>query len=435
MWEILWNFIDPLLFGHWANGGGPLSRGIRLLRYPYALLRDLSRGQINLRAMSLVFTSIMSLIPLVAFSFAMLKAFGLHHDLEPIIFEFFRPVGDSATELTDKVMKFADSVSSGIVGSVGFALLLWTLVDTIEKVEGSFNFLWRVQQPRSFARRITEYLTLIILGPLTLVGFLGLARIALANASVQRLANLPIVDSLFALGVQAAPYAMVTLIFTVLYLFVPNTKVKIAPALIGGITAGIIWAAVGKLFTAFVVYSTRLTIVYAGFAIIVAALLWTYLGWLILLIGAQLSFYVQNPNYLRLGLMELQLSSVELEDLALKIMYLVGRAHNNQGARWNVQNLSVELGLPAIAVAQLANGLERAGLLSTTDQDLLVPARDMDHISLQQILNVARNQRSGHVAPRVLQLPAIDRLNATLASSWRSSCGERTLRDLVEETQ
>lgn len=434
MWEILWNFVDPLLFGQWANSAGPLSQLVRLLRYPYALLRDLSRGQINLRAMSLVFTSMMSLVPLVAFSFALLKAFGLHRDLEPIIYEFFRPVGNSATELTARVMTFADSVSGGLVGSVGLTLLLWTLVDTIEKVEGSFNFLWRVEQPRSFGRRVTEYLTLIILGPLTLVGFLALAHVALANASVQHIANLPVIDTLFSFSVQAAPYAMVTLIFTVLYVFVPNTRVRITPALIGGITAGVIWAAVGKLFTAFVVYSTRLTIVYAGFAIIIAALLWTYLGWLILLIGTQLSFYVQNPNYLRLGLLELRLSSVELEDLALKIMYLVGRAHNRTGPRWNAQNLSVELGLPAIAVAELANGLERAGLLTSTDHEMLVPARDLDHITLLQILSVARNQRSGHVAPRKVQLPPVDRLNASLAAAWRDSCGQRSLRDLVDET-
>ena len=434
MWEVVWNFIDPLLFGAWASRQEPLPRLVRLLRYPYAVLRDLSRGQINLRAMSLVFTTMMALIPLVAFSFALLKAFGMHRDLEPIIFEFFRPMGDGATDLTAKVMDFADSVSGGIVGSVGFALLLWTLVDTIEKVEDSFNFLWRVQQPRSFARRITEYLALIVVGPLMLVGFLGLAHTALASDSVQRLASLPLLDHVMSFGVQLAPYAMVTAIFTALYVFVPNTRVRFVPALIGGVTAGVIWAAVGKLFTAFVVYSTRLTIVYAGFAIIVVALLWTYLGWLILLIGAQLTFYVQNPNYLRLGLVELQLSSVEREELALKIMYLIGRSHTDASRRWNVYKLSTELGLPGIAIAQIVVSLERAQLLTTTDHDVLVPARDIGHIRLQQILDVARNQRSGHIAPRDLRLPPVDELNAMLAGAWRSSCGERTLRDLVEQT-
>jgi membrane protein len=434
MWEVLWKFLDPYLFGPWSNRPEPLPGLLRLLRYPYAVLRDLSRGQINLRAMSLVFTTLMALIPLVAFSFALLKAFGMHDDLEPVVFEFFRPVGDSATELTAKVMGFADSVSGGLVGSVGFALLLWTLLDTIEKVEDSFNFLWRVQQPRSFARRITEYLTLVIVGPLMLVGFLGLAHAAMSSESMHRLVTLPLMDRVMSAGLQLAPYLMVTLIFTALYLFIPNTKVRLLPALVGGVTAGVIWAAVGKLFTAFVVFSTRLTIVYAGFAIIVVALLWTYLGWLILLIGAQLSFYVQNRNYLRLGLVELRLSSVEMEELALKIMFLIGSAHTAGARQWSVQGLSSQLGLPALAVSQLVNGLERAQLLTTTDREKLVPARDIGHIRLQQILDVARNQRSGHLAPRELPLPPVDRLNAALAAAWRSGCGERTLRDLVEES-
>lgn len=433
MWEILWNFLDPHLFGVWSNRPEPLPRLVRLLRYPYALIRDLSRGQMNLRAMSLVFTTLMALIPLVAFSFALLKAFGMHDDLEPVVFEFFRPVGNSATELTARVMSFADNVSGGLVGSVGFALLLWTLLGTIEKVEDSFNYLWRVQQPRSFGRRVTEYLTLIIVGPLMLVGFLGLAHAAMGSASVQRIAALPLMDRVMAAALQLSPYAMVAMIFTALYLFIPNTKVRLLPALVGGVTAGVIWATVGKLFTAFVVYSTRFTIVYAGFAIFVVALLWTYLGWLILLIGAQLSFYVQNRNYLRLGLVELRLSSVEIEQLALKIMYLIGRSHMDGGRQWSVNGLASQLGLPGIAVAQLVAGFERAGLLTTTERDRLVPARDIGQISLQQILDVARNQRSGHVAPRDMPLPAVDRLSATMSAAWRSSCGDRSLRDLVVE--
>jgi membrane protein len=193
------------------------------------------------------------------------------------------------------------------------------------------------------------------------------------------------------------------------------------------------WAAVGRGFTAFVVHSTRLTIVYAGFAFIVAALLWTYFGWLILLAGAQLSFYIQNPTYLRLGLQELRLSSIEIEQLALRLMYLVGRAHVTGGRRWSVNALATELGLPGIAVAQMVTTLEGAGLLVITEDDELLPARDIGHIAISEILDIARNQRSGHFSPRTVFIPAVDRLIATMDEARRSRCGELTLRDLVEE--
>src|SRR6185437_12738412 len=379
MWVRTWAFLDWCFFGPASARAGGLGTFLRLVRYPYAVVRDLSRGEINLRAMGLVYTTLLSLIPLLAFSFAILKVFGGHRDLQPIIYEFFRPVGDTAAaELTARVMQFASRVSSGVVGS----------------------------------RRLAEYTTLLIAGPVLVVGFLGLSHAALSSAPVQEMVRLPLLQRLRGTGISVAPYIMVTAFFTALYMMIPNTRVHWRAALTGAVVGGVLWAAVGKMFTAFVVYSTRLTIVYAGFAFVVAALLWTYFGWLILLAGAQLSFYVQNPTYLRLGLQQLRLSSVELEQLALKLMYFVGRSHVSGGRLWSVNRLANELGLPGIAVAQMATAFERAGLVIVTEDDELVPARDIGGIGVMEILDIARNQRSGHLAPRNLPVPPVDRVLA-----------------------
>jgi membrane protein len=434
MMQRIWAFLDWCFFGPASTRAGMLALLIRILRYPYAVVRDLWRGEINLRAMGLVYTTLLSLIPLLAFSFAILKVFGAHHDLQPIVYEFFRPVGEQAAdELTRRVMQFADRVSSGVVGSVGFALLAWTLLGTIRKVEDSFNFLWRVEQARGFARRIAEHLSLLIVGPVLLVAFIGLTHATIASTPVQTVAKMPFLQRLPGTLIGLAPYVMVTAFFTGMYRFIPNTRVQWPPALIGAISGGVLWAAVGKVFTAFVVYSTRLTIVYAGFAFIVAALLWTYLGWLILLAGAQLSFYVQNPTYLRLGLQELRLSCVELEQLGLKMMYFVAHAHMTGGKRWSLNQLARELGLPGIAVAKMARALERADLVIVTEQDELVCAKDVGRIRLYEILEIARNQSSGHLVPRNVPVPAVDRLTASLDAQRRDYCGELTLRDLVED--
>jgi membrane protein len=431
MWLRFWAFLDWCFFGPASTRPGLVALLVRILRYPYAVIRDLARGAINLRAMGLVYTTLLSLIPLLAFTFAILKVFGAHRDLQPVVYEFFRPVGgNAATELTTRVLQFADRVSSGLVGTVGFALLAWTLLGTIKKVEDSFNFLWRVDHPRSFARRVAEYLALLVIGPILLVGFVGLSNAALGG--VEGLASLrPVASTMIVL----APYVMVSAIFTLLYMFIPNTRVRWRPAVIGALAAGVLWAASGKMFTSFVVYSTRLHIVYAGFAFIVAALLWTYFGWLILLAGAQLSFYIQNPSYLRLGLEELRLSCIELEQLSLKIMYFIARAYLTGTQRWTVNGLANELGLPGIAIAQMATTLERAGLVMVTEDDELVPARDIGRITVVEILDIARNQRSGHFAPRHLTIPAVDRLLAAIDEARRTPCDEITLRELVEEPQ
>ncbi|MEO8064805.1 MAG: YihY/virulence factor BrkB family protein [Pseudomonadota bacterium] len=433
MYLAFWNWLDRYLFGEYSEGTTPGALTLRVLRYPYALLRDLSRGQINLYAMGLVYATLLSLVPLIAFAFAVLKAFGAHRELEPVIYEFFKPMGASAGEFTAKVMQFADSVSTGVVGSLGLALLLWTLLGTIKKVEDGFNFLWRVEHARSFARRVTEYVALLIVGPIVVVSFIGLSHNALDTASAGFGRYVPFFDRLTGWAIEVSPYFMVAAIFFAVYMFVPNTKVKWKPALIGGVTAGILWAAVGKLFTAMVVFSTRLTIVYAGFAIIVAALLWTYFGWLILLVGAQLSFYVQNRNYLRLGLTELRLSAVQRETLTLKVMYLIGRSYHDGKTRWSVDSIAHELGMPGIAISRIVNALEAAHLLTLADDERLLPARDLGNITIQEIMDIARNEKAGQVAPRNLKLPAVDAIAGTMDAAWRKSCGEMTLRDLIEE--
>src|SRR5207244_1649709 len=147
--------------------------------------------------------------PPLRLRFANITAFGGHHDLEPIVYEFFSPVGGAAaTELTNRVVQFASHVSSGLVGSVGLALLAWTLVGTIKKVEDSFNFLWHVEQPRGFARRLAEYTSLLIAGPVLLVGFIGLSHAAFSSAPLQEMARLPLLHRLRGTGIALAPYVM-----------------------------------------------------------------------------------------------------------------------------------------------------------------------------------------------------------------------------------
>ncbi|MGH8324685.1 MAG: YihY/virulence factor BrkB family protein, partial [Steroidobacteraceae bacterium] len=283
--------------------------------------------------------------------------------------------------------------------------------------------------PRSLARRVVEYLALLVAGPLLLVGFIGLSHMALDTAAVQEVARSRLLRHT---AIAVAPYAMVTVCFTGMYMLIPNTRVHWRPALIGAVAGGVLWAAVGRMFTAFVLYSTRLQIVYAGFAFIVAALLWTYFGWLILLAGARLSFYIQNPTYLRLGLRDLRLSNVEIEQLALQLMYYVGRAHLNGAKRWRVIHLATELGATGIAVARLVETFEQAKLLMVTEHNELVPARDIGNITVGEILDVARNQRSGQLKPRSVMIPSVNRLIAAIEEARRNRCGNLTLRDLVE---
>jgi membrane protein len=219
--------------------------------------------------------------------------------------------------------------------------------------------------------------------------------------------------------------------FALVYALIPNTRVRPGPALLGGLAAGMAWAAMGGLFTDLVVYSSGLTIVYAGFAIFVAALIWIYFSWLILLLGAQLSFYVQNPSYLRIGLREPRLSNTETEQLALSVMVLVARSHVAGSPPWSVASLAARLQLPGISVARLVAALEHAGLLATTEAETLLPGRDPGGIKLQEILAVARSANSVHGAGHADAPPEVLRVCADFDRAWRASVAEQNLAALV----
>src|SRR5580692_6257578 len=233
-----WDYLDGLVFSRPSGRNGVLRAVVRIGRYPYAVLRDLAGGQINMRATALVFTTVLSLVPMLAFAFIIMRQLGGHHagsDLQPIVLEFFRPVGAGADDLTRDVLQFAGRLRRGVVSTLSIALLAWSLIGTIQKVEDSFNYVWRVPEPRSLWRRVGEFLSLLVIGPVLLGGFIALSRTAIIAGPVQLATSLPLVKRLMSLGVHVAPYVMVTVLFTLLYIIIPNTRVRLRPAFLGAV--------------------------------------------------------------------------------------------------------------------------------------------------------------------------------------------------------
>jgi membrane protein len=429
MWLRARKVIEDWLFAP-ATGGSAAERLRRLARYPYALGRDLLGGQLNLHAMSLVYATLLALIPLLALSILVLRLFDIHRVLGPLVLEFFRPLGPTAPQLTQRVMDFADHVRGGLVGSLGGVLLIWTLLSTLMKLENSFNFIWHVEKPRGLARRTAEYLALLAVGPLLIAAVLYMSRLAQPGAPAD--GGVPLLGQAMHAAPTLLPYLFIGGLFAALYAFIPNTRVRWWPALAGGLVAGALWAALSRIFTRFVIGAGHMMLVYAGFALVISALVWTYFGWLILLLGARLSFYVQNPTYLRLGLREMRLSGAESEQLALSIMVLVGRYQLTGSTAPTISTLSETMQLPAIAVARMTAALEAGGLVVESAQERVMPSRDPGQIRLEEILAIARTRTGtweglhAHVPPQVAQLCG------SLEQTGRTYLAKRTLRELID---
>jgi membrane protein len=414
----------PLKQAEWLLG---------FLRYPYALVRDLLTGDLNLRAMGLVYTTLLSLVPLVAFAFAVLKGLGAHRDLEPLLFEFLRPIGERAGELTAQMMSFVERLRGGVLGSLGLAFLLYTVVTTVQKLEGAFNFAWHVERPRSVMRRISEYVSLMVIGPVFVVVALGLLGAVGSDGAMRWLTAHEPLGAIFRLLGAAGTYLFVTGAFTFLYVFIPNTRVRLLPALAGGVTAGVLWGMSGAIFTKIVAASTNMVAIYAGFAIFVATLIWIYLSWLILLIGAQLSFYVQNPRYLRAGQAPVRLTSRLRERLALTVMLLIARNFVSGTRPWRLRGLAEQLEVPGSALATVVEALEHAGLVTTTDEEEVLPARDLESIGIHDILTAVRDERQYEtwLLWRARTEPEADSIADGVEAVIRERTAGMTLRELA----
>jgi membrane protein len=411
--------------------GRPLWKLTRVLRYPYALLRDIFRGDLTLRAMSLVYTTLLTIVPLIAVSFSVLKGLGYHKQLEPVLYTFLEPLGDRGFDLTKQIMDFVENVRGDVLGSLGVIFLLYWTLSMIQKVEESFNFVWRVAQPRSLMRRVSEYLSVMVVGPAVTVAALGLIATFTHTSGMQWLAQYEPFGTLLVVLGRLTPYVLVTAVFAFLYAFMPNTKVLFRAALIGGLFAGVVWAATGMIFTSFVVNSTRNIVIYASFAIVIAALFWLHVSWLILLLGAQLSFYVQNPQYLRPGRGEITLNASLRERVALSIMYLIVSDYRSANHRWNTNRLAEHLDLPGAGINPIVDALERAKLLLPAEDETWVPARDPQTIELVEVLEAVRHDTAGPRLARIRDIaPAVTAARAA-EEAMRKSLQGKTVSDLV----
>jgi membrane protein len=427
------NFIEIVIWGDLLEKRGRFGRILAtILRYVYGLARDIVFGQLTLRAMSLVYTTLLSVVPLIAFSFSVLKGLGKHKELEPLLYDLTEPLGPQGKEITDQVIALVDNVKGSVLGGISLAFFIYTAISMVQKVEESFNYVWYVSKPRSFARRFSEYFFVLLIGPVVMVIALGALASIQSNAVVQLILSNESLGPIFVMISKFTPYLLVTGVFSFLYMYMPNTKVKLSSALVGGLFGGFLWASAGVFFATFILYASRTQLIYSGFAVAITTLIWLYLSWLILLIGAQLAFYYQQPAYLRIGRREPRLSNSMRERLALNIMYLVGKAFRDPNESTTVNKISQQLKIPSMALSPVMIALEDSSLITTSETEELMPGREMSRITLNDILAVVRTQGETGSYRDPAWTSVVDKFGADLDSAVANVVLEKTLSDLLD---
>lgn len=377
----------------WLQAALPVRILITFLRYLVALIRDISRGQITLHAVSLVYTILLSIVPVLALSFSILKGLGVHknQDVIGLIDQFLQPLGPKGTEVTQQLLGFVESMRGDLLGLFGVLFLFFIAVTLIRKVENSFNSIWEIQGHKNFTKRLTEYVGALIIAPVLMLSALALGTTISSHQLTQQVSQIAPIGYLVQNFGKLVPTLLVIGTFTFLYQFIPNTKVKFKHALTGGVIAGFSWSFIGFLFANFVAGSTRYTAIYSSFAILVMFMIWLYISCLILLIGARLVFYLSHPQHLKHGSVQISLTPLQEIGFASEIMLQVSRDFETGAQSWNIDALSRYYQLPSKNISELLDRLEAVEIIRQDENGALFPGRQPAKISLSDIANALFN--------------------------------------------
>jgi membrane protein len=410
--------------------------GVKALRLVLVAVAEFQESVLSIRATSLVYTTLLSLVPFLAVTFSVLKAFGVHQQIQPLLAQALAPLGSKGTEITTNIIQFVDNLKVGVLGVVGVAGLFYTTYSLIEKVEEALNSIWRVETGRPLARRVTDYLSVVLVGPVFVFTAFGLTASAQSHWLVQKILEVQPFGHLMVVLTNLLPFLFMCFLFTFIYKFVPYTTVRFSSALVGGITAGIFWQVAGMAFASFVVGTGRYSAIYSSFAILILFLIWLYLGWLIVLAGAQVAYFHQHPSAYLLHLRRKNQTPLFREYLTLALLTHITRRFLTGKPPLKEEQLARAQRVPLTLVEPLINDLVKAQLIARGDEPKgLILARSPENIAVVDVLRVVQHQHHGGPQAFAVGTDNISRLLMRRDSAVEATLKGITLRSLLGDSQ
>lgn len=265
-----------------------------ICRLVYRLSESIAKEGIRTKSQALAYTTILSIVPFMAVSFSILKSFGVYQNFGPTLNNMLDAIGIHDEQLTSSLIGFVDNVQVGLLGSIGFVVLFYTVVSLMSTIESSFNSMWGVERNRKFAQRFSYYLVVVLVGPVLIFSLISM----ISSAVILKVFEISVPDWITTYVSEGGTVLVLTIFISMVYYFLTNAKVKIIPALIGGLIAAIAWHLMGKMFTEFIATSTKYSGIYSGFASVILFFIWMDLTWFIVLLGNRLTCLLQYPHQL-----------------------------------------------------------------------------------------------------------------------------------------
>ncbi|HOU95113.1 MAG TPA: YihY/virulence factor BrkB family protein [Bacteroidales bacterium] len=367
---------------------------IKQLRIVFVAAKGFVNNKVQLMASALTFYSMMSVVPIAAIAFAIAKGFGLEQSLEEQLIKNFQAQREVLDWLITNARNALNATRGGYIAGIGVVILFWSVMSLLDHIESSFNDIWEIRVSRQWYRKFTDYLTIMLIAPVFIV-LSGSITVFINTKLTEFMANSAILEELKPLVsflVKLLPFIITWLILTVLYIVMPNTRVQFKSALIAGILAGSFLQFVQWLYIDLQFGITKLNAIYGSFAAIPLFLVWLQMSWIIVLLGAELSYANQNFTRYEFEKEALNISYFHKKALTLMIMSKLVKNFAEGLPPLSAEALSSELKIPVRLVNDIVQDLNTAGLVSAVLKDeskerLYQPAVNIDLITINYVLS------------------------------------------------
>ena len=427
-----------LLRGLWEVDSVELRAGKRLyfkaLQFVMAVGRGFFADNCLLHASALAFTTILSFIPFLAVMFALLKGFDAEIDLEILVLNH---LALGSEEIVDAVFTYISNTSMAKLGMFGIITLLLTVLTLLNSIEKSFNHIWRVKETRSLSRLFSDYLSLTIFGPILLLAAISMTTTLESQALVKYLIGMDVIGIIILTLFKIFPYLAMWALFTGLYLYMPNTRISPRAALLGGAFGGILWQLLQWSYVTFQIGVTRNNAIYGTMAALPVFMIWIYISWVIVLLGLEVTFAIQNFRTILQEFRGDKLSADGRESAALAILLSAAAAFIKGEKPLTVEDFALRLNLSHRFTQQILSFLLDCGFLNEVAQgrdalNAYQPAIDVGSLPLQEVL---QRMRLDGEELKLIRMGAtgrvVDELQQTLLAAQENALDGVTLRELV----
>lgn len=364
------------------------------LRILLIVSRNFTKNKLQLQAAGLTFYTILSVVPLVALIFAIAKGFGFQAALEQQLLSALRGHEDAVEQIMLFASRMLENTQGGVLAGIGVVLLLWTVLQLLMSIEEAFNDIWQVVKGRSWVRKFTEYFSIMLLAPVLIILSSSITVVAISKLEnfIAGYDILQAIGPFFHFLFRAIPYALIWLLFTFIYMVMPNTKVNFGSALIAGIIAGTVFQVVQWGYIHFQIGVSKYNAIYGSFAALPLFMIWVNISWLITLVGAEIAYANQFVAKIENEIDAQKLSTAQKHVIALALCQRIADNFEKGNPPLTAKNLADTLKLPFGVTLSVLEFLEKAKLLTEVEQEgdhdnAFVPARSMAAFHMADVIN------------------------------------------------